>query len=108
MRRARRGARPGHRARVRTRTRAYLVFVALDDDGNPRPVPPLVAETEQEQRRQREAKLRRQARLAHKEAVQGRPSRRGRRAGSHDPRLIDAGTGRVVAWEDGAPLTRKD
>ena len=48
---------------------AYLVFVAVDDDGHPRPVPPLVVETEEEQRRQREAKLRRQARLAHKEAV---------------------------------------
>jgi acyl-CoA hydrolase len=48
---------------------AYLVFVAVDDDGNPRPVPPLVAETEEEQRRRREAKLRRRARLAHKEAV---------------------------------------
>jgi hypothetical protein len=33
-------------------------------------VPPLVAETEVEQRRQREAKLRRAARLAHKEAVE--------------------------------------
>ncbi|MDH4112676.1 MAG: acyl-CoA thioesterase [Actinomycetota bacterium] len=48
---------------------AYLVFVAVDEDGHPRPVPPLVAETDDEQRRQREAKLRRQARLAHKEAV---------------------------------------
>jgi uncharacterized protein (TIGR00369 family) len=54
---------------VRHANTAYLVFVAVDGDGNPRPVPPLVAETEQEQRRQREAKLRRQARLAHKEAV---------------------------------------
>ena len=48
---------------------AYLVFVAVDDEGTPRPVPPLVAETEEEGRRQREAKLRRTARLAHKEAV---------------------------------------
>ena len=32
-------------------------------------MPPLVAETDTEQRRQREAKLRRTARLAHKEAV---------------------------------------
>ncbi len=48
---------------------AYLVFVAVDDEGKPRPVPPLVAETETERRRQREAKLRRAARLAHKEAV---------------------------------------
>ncbi|HJR98789.1 MAG TPA: acyl-CoA thioesterase [Actinomycetota bacterium] len=48
---------------------AYLVFVAVDDDGKPRPVPPLVTETEEERRRQREAKLRRQSRLAHQEAV---------------------------------------
>jgi uncharacterized protein (TIGR00369 family) len=48
---------------------AYLVFVAVDDEGNPRSVPPLLVETEDERRRQREAKLRRHARLAHKEAV---------------------------------------
>jgi uncharacterized protein (TIGR00369 family) len=48
---------------------AYFVFVALDDDGHPRPVVPLLAETPVERRRQREAKLRREARLAHKEAV---------------------------------------
>lgn len=48
---------------------AYLVFVAIDDEGHPRPVPPLVAESETEQRRQREAKLRRQTRMAHKEAL---------------------------------------
>ena len=48
---------------------AYLVFVAVDEEGKPRPVPPLVAETDDEVRRQREAKLRRQNRLAHKEAV---------------------------------------
>ena len=48
---------------------AYLVFVALDDEGRPRPVPPLLVETEQERRRQREARLRRTARIAHKEAL---------------------------------------
>jgi uncharacterized protein (TIGR00369 family) len=48
---------------------AYLVFVALDDEGKPRPVPPLVAETEEEQRRQREAKIRRETRIAHREAI---------------------------------------
>ena len=48
---------------------AYLVFVAIDDEGRPRPVPPLVAQTETEQRRQREAKLRRQTRMAHKDAL---------------------------------------
>ena len=54
---------------VRHVNTAYLVFVAVDDEGKPRPVPPLVTETEEEWRRQREAKLRRQARLAHEEAV---------------------------------------
>jgi uncharacterized protein (TIGR00369 family) len=48
---------------------AYMVFVAVDAEGRPRPVPPLLAVSEAEQRRQREAKLRRAARLAHKEAV---------------------------------------
>jgi acyl-CoA hydrolase len=48
---------------------AYLVYVALDDSGKPRPVPPVIAETEEEQQRQREAKLRREARLARKEAI---------------------------------------
>jgi acyl-CoA hydrolase len=49
---------------------AYLVFVAIDQDGHPCPVPPLLTESEQEKRRQHEAKLRREARLAHKVAVQ--------------------------------------
>ncbi len=49
---------------------AYLVFVAVDDEGRPRPVPPLVVNSDDERRRQREAKLRRHARLAHKQAVQ--------------------------------------
>jgi len=48
---------------------AYLVFVAVDSEGHPRPVPPLIAESDNELRRQREAKLRRQTRMAHKEAV---------------------------------------
>lgn len=48
---------------------AYLVFVAVDTDGHPRPVPPLIAESDNELRRQREAKLRRQTRMAHKQAV---------------------------------------
>lgn len=48
---------------------AYLVFVALDDEGKPRPVPPLIAETEEEQRRQREAKIRRETRIGHREAI---------------------------------------
>lgn len=48
---------------------AYLVYVALDGEGRPREVPALLAETREQQRRQREAKLRRQARLARKEAI---------------------------------------
>lgn len=50
---------------------AYLVFVAIDDNGKPRPVPPLVAENEEEKQRQREANLRREARLARKQAIEG-------------------------------------
>jgi uncharacterized protein (TIGR00369 family) len=56
-------------ARVRHANSAYLVFVAVDGDGHPRPVPPLLVETDEEKRREREANLRRQSRLAHKEAV---------------------------------------
>jgi len=57
----------GHR-RVHTSS-AYLVYVALDEEGKPRPVPPVVAEGAEEQQRQREAKVRREARLARKEAI---------------------------------------
>jgi uncharacterized protein (TIGR00369 family) len=56
---------------------AYFVFVALDEDGHPRPVPPLEIETDIERRRQRAAKLRRAARMHHKEALRaehGSPS----------------------------------
>jgi len=48
---------------------AYLVFVAVDEKGRPRPVPPSIAESEDERRRQREAKLRRERRIDHKEAI---------------------------------------
>lgn len=55
---------------IRTHTSsAYLVFVALDGDGKPRRVPPLVAETDEERRRQHEAKIRRETRTAHREAI---------------------------------------
>ena len=54
---------------VRHVNSAYLVFVAVDTDGRPRPVPPLLVETEVQRRRQREAKLRRERRIAHKEAI---------------------------------------
>jgi uncharacterized protein (TIGR00369 family) len=59
---------PINGSRVHAAT-AYLVFVAIDEEGHPRPVAPLLAESEIEQRRQREAKLRRQTRMAHKEAL---------------------------------------
>jgi acyl-CoA hydrolase len=49
---------------------AYLVFVALDEAGKPRPVPPVVAENEEERQRQHEAKLRREARLDRKRAIE--------------------------------------
>ena len=48
---------------------AYLVYVALGSDGKPQPVPPVLAATERQRRRQLEASLRRQARLARKEAI---------------------------------------
>ena len=62
---------------------AYLVFVALDADGKPRPVPPLTPETDEERQRQHEARLRREARLARKAAIdaarvaRGQDERRG-------------------------------
>jgi uncharacterized protein (TIGR00369 family) len=48
---------------------AYFVFVAIDEEGAPRPVAPILPETEEQRRRQREARLRREARMAHKQAV---------------------------------------
>jgi uncharacterized protein (TIGR00369 family) len=56
---------------------AYLVFVALDDAGQPRAVPPLEVTADTERRRQRAAKLRREARLQHKAAVQAEREARG-------------------------------
>lgn len=48
---------------------AYLVFVALDSSRKPAQVPPLVTETPDQERRMREAKVRRRARLARREAI---------------------------------------
>ena len=48
---------------------AYLVFVALDEEGKPRPVPGVDAQTQNQRRRQKEAKIRRETRLAHKQAI---------------------------------------
>ena len=48
---------------------AYFVFVALDEEGRPRAVPPIEVTSDTERRRQRAAKLRREARMQHKEAI---------------------------------------
>jgi acyl-CoA hydrolase len=49
---------------------AYLVFVALDEQGRPRAVPPVLARNDEERQRQHEAGLRREARLARKQAIE--------------------------------------
>jgi len=48
---------------------AHLVFVAIDAGGRPRTVPPLILETEDDRRRYAEAKIRREHRLATREAI---------------------------------------
>src|SRR5919108_3124157 len=64
----------GQRRHVST---AYLVFVALDKDGHPKPVPRLEPETPEERRRMAEAKIRREHRLARKEAILKRRAEHG-------------------------------
>jgi len=54
---------------VRHTSSAYLVFVALDEQGKPRGIPPIEPETDEERQRQSEARLRREARLARKDAI---------------------------------------
>jgi acyl-CoA hydrolase len=54
---------------VSSTSRAYLTMVALGDDGRPAPVPELVPETDKERRREQEAQLRRDNRLAEREAI---------------------------------------
>jgi acyl-CoA hydrolase len=59
---------------VRTRevahtSTAYLTMVALDDQGHPTAIPPLAPETPDERRREQEAQLRRDNRLAEREAI---------------------------------------
>ncbi len=49
---------------------AYLVYVAIDEQGRPRPVPPVVPTTETDRRRHREAEIRREHRLARRNAIQ--------------------------------------
>jgi acyl-CoA hydrolase len=56
------------RATAHTST-AYLTMVALDEHGQPAAVPALVAETVDETRREKEAQLRRENRLAEREAI---------------------------------------
>lgn len=48
---------------------AYLSFVALDEAKRRAPVPRLVVETDEERRREADARVRRQARLALREAL---------------------------------------
>lgn len=48
---------------------AYITMVALDDKGRPTPVPALAPETPEEQRREHEAQLRRDNRLAERDAI---------------------------------------
>jgi uncharacterized protein (TIGR00369 family) len=73
---------------------AYLVFVAVDDEGRPRPVPPLIVENDTERRRQREAKLRRERRMVHKEAVMAaREAEAGGSEGSGSMEEVDSGGG---------------
>jgi acyl-CoA hydrolase len=49
---------------------AYLVFVAVAVDGAPRAVPPVLPETPDDERRSREALIRREHRLARRQAIQ--------------------------------------
>jgi hypothetical protein len=66
---------------VRTRetahtSTAYLTMVALDDQGHPTATPPLAPETQDERGREQEAQLRRDNRLAEREAIlRGREER---------------------------------
>ena len=48
---------------------AYLVFVAVDAEGKPRPVPPWSRRRKMNAGAKREAKLRRERRIMHKEAI---------------------------------------
>jgi acyl-CoA hydrolase len=64
----------GERRHVST---AYLVFVALDEQGRPLSVPSLDPENAEERRRMEEAKIRREHRLARKDAILKRRAERG-------------------------------
>ena len=51
---------------------AYLTYVAVDDDGKPITAAPLILETEEEGRRENDARIRRQFRLARRDALLAR------------------------------------
>jgi acyl-CoA hydrolase len=63
--------------RIAHTSTAYLTMVALDDDGRPAPVPALLPETPEERRRENEAQLRRDNRLAEREAIRRGRAERG-------------------------------
>ncbi|MFL6139004.1 MAG: acyl-CoA thioesterase [Frankiaceae bacterium] len=48
---------------------AYVVYVGVDEDERPRRVPPVLPETAEDHRRFREAGIRRESRLARREAI---------------------------------------
>ena len=54
---------------------AYLVFVAIDDDERPCPVVPVVPETPSDAHRWAEAVIRRDSRLARRQAIRDRRAR---------------------------------
>ena len=54
---------------------AYLVFVAIGDDEKPRTVVPVLPENEEDHRRHAEALIRRESRLARREAIRVRRAR---------------------------------
>jgi acyl-CoA hydrolase len=48
---------------------AYLVFVGVDGSGRPREIPPVAPQSETDERRFREAVIRREHRLAQRQAI---------------------------------------
>ena len=48
---------------------AYVTYVAVDDEGKPIPAPPLILENEDEIRREQDAQIRREFRLARRNAL---------------------------------------
>jgi acyl-CoA hydrolase len=58
----------------RMTSRAYLTFVAVEPSGHRPPVAPLILETDADRRKAEDARVRRNARLAAKEALQATQS----------------------------------